>query len=96
MTRNKKPPSSSAQLSFARELFAAPPGEAQIAVPPPAVDNDRAGTALNLPTNLNSFAYSLHILQDSIVFRRAVIWKVLCWALRSGVIGFSLSKLLFG
>jgi hypothetical protein len=95
MTRNKKPPSSSAQLSFARELFAAPRPEAPKPKLVIAESNERDATALVLPTNPNSFGYRLHIFQNDKMFKRALIWRIVDVLLSSGVVSAVVRMLFF-
>lgn len=86
MSHNTKPSSRSAQLSFARELFAAPRPEAPKPKLVIAESNERDATTLELPSNPNSFGYRLHIFQNDTMFKRALLWKVVGVLLSSGIV----------
>lgn len=81
MPRTKRTPSLPGQLSFARELFSAKPRDQE---------DSGLGTmpsepvAVMLPSNPNSFGYALHVVQDAVIFRRALLWKLVGWLLGSG------------
>lgn len=74
---------SAGQLSFARELFthsAHVPGHEEFvsATPTP--------TLPALPSTPNRFGYQLYALQDSTLFKRAVLWCCMNWFLRAALV----------
>ncbi|MBK9597230.1 MAG: hypothetical protein IPO60_02605 [Flavobacteriales bacterium] len=81
MPRRKKPARSTGQLSFPRDLFAAPPrtelvNDSVVEIPEVVEPIQNAGNG-----DLNSFGDRLHVLESDKLFRRLISLKLGVWLL---------------
>ena len=70
------------QLSLVQELFNPQQGISVVEEESSATPIE--GSVILLPNTLNSFGYALHVIQNPVLFKRALIWKVIGWLLRGG------------